>query len=556
MKRQDATPLPGRVNLAFPRHGRVALFIAAFLLYLVSTSREDTWADARPLWDVAESIVYHGRVNISTRWPPDLPLGADGKIYAASPLLPSLVQIPGAALKRALTRLFPEGAGDAKPLFARLAPAALAALTCVMFFGLAERLGASVLASAIGTLMLALGTTLWVYARSPYSEALQAFCFTGFFGQLWRSSEQPTRRHALLLGLWAGLLVSAKYNYALMVPGAGLFLLWTLRSRWRDLARVAAYASVALAPFLMAILVYNQVRWGAPLTSGYRVMSVPIFQGKIVFGLWGLFLSPGKSVFLYSPPLLLLLPAVGVVWRRRPTLAWAIIATTVPSILLFAALPYWAGDYAWGPRYLVFAVPVLLLPVCLWIDEALALPAGWDQRTKLTAMGVLFLLGLGVQGLGNAFHWDHWIRLAKDARAEWLGTANISGVYTPMSDSRSERNCGACFEDMHPIQWLPPFAPIPGHWWLLRHVAQQHDAVTAEADGPWRRYTRLRINITAAYGRARFDWWFLDYPGNKRAVGLGLLTMMIFGLLVAGRSFAACVLAARGSRAPSSASTA
>jgi len=33
----------------------------------------------------------------------------------------------------------------------------------------------------------------------------------------------------------------------------------------------------------------------------------------------------------------------------------------------------------------------------------------------------------------------------------------------------------------------------------------------AEKDAPWRRYTNLQLNIQQNYGRARTDWWFVDY---------------------------------------------
>jgi hypothetical protein len=48
---------------------------------------------------------------------------------------------------------------------------------------------------------------------------------------------------------------------------------------------------------------------------------------------------------------------------------------------------------------------------------------------------------------------------------------------------------------MYAQTWLPPFSPIEGHLWLLRHVPAGHDAKTAEADAPWRRYTTLRLDI-------------------------------------------------------------
>ncbi len=521
---------------SFRRRGNVALFFGVFLLYMLSTSREDTYADARPIWDVAESIVYNQSITVPRLWPPDLPRGADGKIYAASPLFPSLTQVPGVALRRALSALLPRTAGLSKPLCARLSTSFLAALTVVMFFGLARRLGASAASAAITTGMLVVGTTFWVYARYPYSEILQAFCFTGLFAQLLKTRATPSAGNAAILGLWAGFLVDAKYTYVLVVPGAALYLLLYLRGNWRDVGRVALWATGPMCAALSIILFYNKARWGAYFTTGYRVTSVPVFEERVLVGLWGLFLSPGKSVFLYSPPLLLVLPAIGRLWRRWRAVFWALVATVVPSVLLNAKLIYWSGDYAWGPRYLVFAVPVLMLPVCLLIDDVLALAAGWRRRAAVATLGAVLLAGFCVQGLGNAFYWDHYIRIAKEARVRWLGQPDVSGVYTPMFGGTV---CGACFEDIHPIAWLPPFQPIAGHFWLLRHAPFGDDWVKAEADAAWHRYTRLRLNIAESYSRTlgRVDFWLLDYVGDTRAVGITMLVLMSLGALGSARAF-------------------
>jgi hypothetical protein len=136
-----------------------------------------------------------------------------------------------------------------------------------------------------------------------------------------------------------------------------------------------------------------------------------------------------------------------------------------------------------------------------------------------------------VQLLGNAFFWDHYIRIQREARNRWLGEPNTKG--TPFPNFGGV--CGACFEDMHGMQWLPPFQPIEGHLWLLRHAPFHHDWTTAEASAPWHRYTKLRLNIAATYAAARLDWWYLEFatPIN-RIPGLILLTLFSFGTLASG----------------------
>lgn len=511
------TPLTALIS------ARALAFIALFSFFMLTGSRERPWADATPIWQVADSLVTRGAVDIPTAWPPTLPKGRDGKVYAVAPLLQSLVQVPGAALQRLLSRS-PRIGDGAWPMLSHLSCAALGALTCVLFFGILRRLGLSLRGAVLSTGALAAGTTIWVYARYPYSEILQAVCFTGFFGQLLKARDKPDRREALWLGVWVGLLVNAKIIYIACIPGGAIWLAWHLRDRRHDLLKLFAWAALSATPFAIMFLGYNYVRWGAWLNSGYDTKGAAT-QERVIWGLWGLLLSPGKSIFLYSPPLLLSLAALPRLLRRVPALLVAMLATLGPVLLLNASLLYWSGDYAWGPRYLVFAVPVLLVPGAFLIDDLLAA----RRRLTLAALGAVLALGLFVQVIGNAFFWDHYIRLQREARHRWLGVPNATG--SPFPDFGGV--CGACFEDMHPMLWLPPFQPVEGHWWLLKHVPFGDDWATAEADAPWHRYTKLKLNIAATYGAARVDWWFLDFrDSTSRPAGIPLLVLMLAGVAV------------------------
>jgi hypothetical protein len=550
---------PPARSLALRRSGALALLLGLFFAYLLSTSRERPWSDATPIWQVAENLVLHGEVSISTAWPPAQPRGRDGKIYATAPLIQSLVHVPGVLLHQAIIAVAPMAAGLYWPLTSHLAPAALGALACVLFFLICRRLALGWTAAALGALALALGTTVWVYARSPYSEILQAACFIGLFGQLLETTHRPGYRSGVALGVWAGLLINAKLVYVVSLPGALVFLVWHLRRDWRTVGRVVGGAAAGMIPLIALILVYNHLRWGSALETGYGPReSAP--TERLLLGLWGQLFSPGKSIFLYSPPLLLSLAGLRATHRRCPEVLWLVLATVVPVLLLTAKLQFWAGDYAWGTRYMVFAVPVLLLPAAVLIDDlvqarrsrtgALGAPAtslatdearpspvatrDWRWKARVAVVAAVVAGGVFVQVMGNAFFWDHYIRIQREARNRWLGEPNTRG--TPFPDFGGV--CGACFEDMHGMQWLPPFQPIEGHWWLLRHAPFHHDWITAEADAPWHRYTSLRLNIASTYAAARLDWWYMDFavPAN-RIPGLLLLTLLSFATLASGALF-------------------
>jgi hypothetical protein len=85
-------------------------------------------------------------------------------------------------------------------------------------------------------------------------------------------------------------------------------------------------------------------------------------DGALLYAL-GPFISPGRSLFLFSPPLLLLflLPwsrrRVG--WKLALPMATFVIGLAVEQALFYGAA--WAGAFGWGLRFMLPALPVLFV---------------------------------------------------------------------------------------------------------------------------------------------------------------------------------------------------
>src|SRR5439155_25448684 len=92
--------------------------------------------------------------------------------------------------------------------------------------------------------------------------------------------------------------------------------------------------------------------------------------------------------------------------------------------------------------------------------------------------------------------------------------------------------CGSCIEEMYGLNWLPPLAPIFGHWWLLKHTPFQDDWIVAERDAPWRPYTSMHMDLRDPYQGARVDWWMLDWVRTpQQRLGIIVLVVMSLALL-------------------------
>jgi hypothetical protein len=503
----------------------IAIFIAVTSWYLLTSSREIAWGDARPMWEVADRLVQHGAIDIKTKWPDDMPPGRNGKTYGIAPIGPSLAHVPGAALTAAAHAMAPRHEVLLRPIFTHLGPALLGALACVLFFGLLRDLGRSAKAASLCTAILALSTTTWVYARMPYSEILQLACFLGLVRQTLRVASDPSRRNALWLGVWAGLLLNSKYVFALAIAGSAAMIAWTYRKQRPVLVRVLAWTAATGVPFVVLALAYNYLRFSSITHTGYEPYLSWYFGGSMFDGAWGMLASPNKSALLYSPPLVLALFGWPRAVREQPRLGLVLAVMVLPTFLVYCTYRSWSGDYAWGPRFFVWTVPVLLVGIAWFVDSL--------TRVKKVALVLAVAGGIAVNVLGSALYWDHWIRIAIEVKNQWLGHPNRSGAYIP---ERGRGHCDSCFEDTYEILWTPAFHPIKGHLWLVESIARgDTDPMAAQVDAPWRRYTSLPMNLASTYPRARIDWWGLLWIVDATRTWLaGLVLLLLFS---AGTAF-------------------
>jgi hypothetical protein len=513
----------------FRWRGTFGLFGTIFFLYLFSTSSARPWGDATPVWEVAENIVRDQSLRANTRWPLTLPNGRDGQLYGLAPLFQVLVHIPGATIQRKIIENFPTYWQISWRFTSHLAPTLLGTLACVLFFGLCRRLGLRPIPAAATTLALAFASSAWVYSRYPYSETLQMFCFTGLFSKALDVRNKPTWRQAVLLGIWAGLLVNAKPVFLLTGLGVGLFLAWELRRNFRALILVGLVSIASALPLGAVYLLYNYIRWGSIFFTGYGlsistsgITTAGGVHETTLVGLYGMFFSPGKSIFLYSPPLLVSLFALYRFTRRFPYIMLAMVLTILPGLYIHAQLISWAGDYAWGTRYAIFALPIFMLPAGFLVDDWMLKLRSFRRWLGIGFLVSTFLVGGFVTYLGNAIYWDHFIRIQNEATQAWLGMPNNRGD----GISTTSSPCPVCFETLYPLHWLPPFQHIAGNYWLLSHVPFNDDWVTAEKDAPWRRYTNLQLNIQQNYGRARVDWWYTEYRHTYPKLSTTLVVLL------------------------------
>ncbi|MGC2551939.1 MAG: hypothetical protein WA437_16880, partial [Candidatus Sulfotelmatobacter sp.] len=115
-------------------------------------------------------------------------------------------------------------------------------------------------------------------------------------------------------------------------------------------------------------------------------------------GVLGPLFKPEKSIFLFDPLLVLALVLLIMLWKRLSPEVRAYGATSfllvVGYICFYAKYTYWAGDFAWGDRYVSTAVEMaalLAVPLLLRYRGELS---RWIWRMGIVLVGISLVIQL------------------------------------------------------------------------------------------------------------------------------------------------------------------
>ena len=121
--------------------------------------------------------------------------------------------------------------------------------------------------------------------------------------------------------------------------------------------------------------------------------STPLHEGVL-----GALFKPEKSIFLFDPLLILSIVLLALLWKR---LSGGVRAFGLTSLLLmagyitfYARYTYWAGDFAWGDRYVSTSVEIaalLSVPLLLRFRASLW-PWAWRGGIALIAISLVIQL--------------------------------------------------------------------------------------------------------------------------------------------------------------------
>ncbi len=278
----------------------------------------------------------------------------------------------------------------------------ITALTVYGIFFLVRRIFENRSAAVAVALIYAGATMALPHSKTFLSEPLAGLCALAslaFAVKGFRSLENdsPSASNALALsGFCFGYAVLTRLDSLMFGPGLALYLVWNLWNRhgknWRAFIAPLVRWGLPVAGCLALILLLNTIRFGSPLASGYSDQPEGVkFSTPLLVSLQGFLFSPGRSLFVFSPPLLLAPVGFFFLWKRDRILA-ASIATMILVFFLFQCKwQNWSGGWDWGPRHIFQLFALLCIPLA-GVFEAPLRDAAWKRLPLL----ILVVLGIGV----------------------------------------------------------------------------------------------------------------------------------------------------------------
>ncbi|MFZ0889316.1 MAG: PA14 domain-containing protein [Candidatus Binataceae bacterium] len=294
----------------------------------------------------------------------------------------------------------------------------VAALT-VLLYRFAVFLGVTVGRAASIALIGAFGTILFPYATEFTGEPIAATCAFAAFYLLATQKRDPDTSRAALAGFLAGWAVLNDYPAMLIAVALAIYALFKLESR----REVFAFA-VGAAATAVLLIAYNYRAFGHPLFMSYQAYKLPGNRNQFpeqaagfvgltyprLRVLWNILIDPQRGLFFCNPVLLLMIPGLVFLWRRRENRAEAALtAFAAIGFIAFNAsfgesIISWGGGTATGPRQLAPAIPFMVLALAF-------IPSEWDYILgALAAVSVLFMLAATAVEPHFPYEYDNPVR--------------------------------------------------------------------------------------------------------------------------------------------------
>ena len=395
------------------RHG-LWLFVFCVSVYLLTMGGHLYSADNEIKGMIAESIVERHSVALPEVNMMYMAPGRDGLSYANFPIGSSITMIPFYLFGDLISQVIP---GLPRSLVLEFSYAMInslvTGLTCVVLFAICRCLRYSVRTAIATSLIYGFCTIAWPYAKTAWSEPQAILCVVSAFYFILIFFDRHRYSWMILAGLAMGYGITTKYEVGLflfLLTGIMIAYLIQGQASWRHVIMAGLAFGIPLALFGFLNLYYNYLRFERWFNFGhYMVIQTHLEQTSpmldslegFIVGVYQHLFSTGKSILLFSPPLLLFYWSMKRFWRTHRT--EALFCLAVPIVFFISAGTSWQMTFmAWGERYFISTTPFLILPLSTLLEDIIEYKKTYMKKSVIT----LAAIGMCVQILGVAVNFQ------------------------------------------------------------------------------------------------------------------------------------------------------
>lgn len=276
--------------------------------------------------------------------------------------------------------------------YASLLHPLVTALTAVLLYLFAMRLGFSKKKSAAAVLIFGLASPALPYAKFDFSQPLCALFLLAALYCLAAARESGKDKWLVLSGVASGMLLLTRNEFLLLQFGLllpGVFWIFSpgKPNGWKRAARAAAVYAFSAAPWIMAVFVLNRIRFGSWFSMGYPVLKFAFNIPRILTALAGNMVSPGRGMLIFFPAVIFSFFSWPKI--RKDKMHSLMLVSIAAAFLFYSVWKKWGAGVCWGPR---FMIPYLSLLSVLSLSgfESMTI---LSSRVKAAAGAILVAMG-------------------------------------------------------------------------------------------------------------------------------------------------------------------
>jgi hypothetical protein len=353
--REDSVGSVTRVH----RVAVVGVFLLVTAVYMLAGSGRIDSIDGQYRFEVAKNLIEDRSIQLMD---PFLDFGVQGinGVYSPYGISASLTAVPFVLL----AKLIGPPSVEREQCFFSFTTQVFGGATAALLFVFYVTLGVRPRTAVAWTLVAAFATLTFPIAATVFDQVQHGFfvllaCFCAFL-----AARKDSMRYAVAGGAALAALVNFQETYIILFPTLAIaafgFPSTDPAVRRRALERAVVFMFVGGLGILVWMSI-NNFRFGSLLFSGKGNPAHPPALGNPLIGAPALLFSPGKSIFLYSPPTAAALLGVRRLFTEQRPLGLAIILSSLAYFGMISSLTFFAGDWCWGPRYFTSILPLLAL---------------------------------------------------------------------------------------------------------------------------------------------------------------------------------------------------